>query len=179
VREADEPPRLPAPRVDSPPSLAEQIRMDSGSTAAAAVVHTVDSPATSLLTDSGSRAEPTVSLASTTVAATNHREDHRSVVQGSSEEETTDVRPSLINTAAAPLSHDECIDGVGAQRRIQRLEWQVQMLADALQSERVRYTQLQDNVVVPLQAMMEESLRRVVELEWELSAMKQHKDKRQ
>lgn len=58
------------------------------------------------------------------------------------------------------------------QRRIQQLEWQVKMLADTLQTERDRFTQLQEQVVLPLQAMMEESLRRQVELEWEVSQLK-------
>ncbi|KPI84620.1 hypothetical protein ABL78_6325 [Leptomonas seymouri] len=127
------------------------------------VKHTVDSPAASLFSGRGHRAEPDVQLKYTGTATsssegrnpTNHRHHGRETL-----------------TVSSTAAQDECSDTRSTQRCIQRLEWQVEMLAGALQCERDRFIQLHEQVVLPLQGMVEASLRRQVELEWELSQIK-------
>ncbi|KAG5483313.1 hypothetical protein LSCM1_04856 [Leishmania martiniquensis] len=56
------------------------------------------------------------------------------------------------------------------RRYIQQLEWQVNMLADALQQERKRLTEMDARVVQPLLRLGEAALQRQVQLEYALAS---------
>ncbi|KPA77225.1 hypothetical protein ABB37_07132 [Leptomonas pyrrhocoris] len=123
------------------------------------VAHTVDSPEISFLPDGGSHAEQQPS----------HWITPAPITPFGDRPTRNDGRLHANEAATATVAQDGSKDALAMQRRAERLEWQVQMLADALRHERDRFTELQEQVVLPLQGMVEASLRRQVELEWELS----------
>ncbi|KAK7197502.1 hypothetical protein NESM_000699900 [Novymonas esmeraldas] len=57
------------------------------------------------------------------------------------------------------------------RRRVERLEWQVAMMVDALEEERARLAEVDVHVVRPLLWIAEASLRRQVELETTLAQL--------
>lgn len=123
-------------------------------------VDVVESPARSLFPDGASRAGQ-----SREEAATATKTSTTTV-----RKESYDDVPFRLHAAeaAAGAYTDATIDNP----RIERLQWQVEMLVEALRGERERFAEVQQRVVRPLEALVETSVRRQAELESELALWK-------